>query len=1679
VNSAHLLRFPSRRSFAGALLFAVFAIAIAAMSPRLFAQTFPNFGDMNDFSDVMVETPGTAMVIEPSDALDPDADENVPGNPPAEPAPDELDTAGTNFEGPVGVTGDFKGLITTAGAYSPLNHNAYREVTDLVVPGSIGKYPLKMTRYYNSRQLGLTGLGLGWRYEYAGWGVSNSGGKVSYPNGNVWDTSCDEQQPVGTSDYWETHTSAGNGRFRLADGGTVVFENFRAIQIIDPYGQTTVLAYAGDGSWMTVTEPGGRYLKFIYGAWQVNQTTRLLTRVEAHALGNATVTDSVDYSYAERSPGGHGTALKCLIGVTYSDNTSASYEYRTDNIQENLQQGIIKTLPLLSTCNDVRYNGPMRQIAYEYYDPAPHGELHKEKCTTTGVGLVSKIAPALGYNLDDPSFTETRGDGPTRTFNYTLRQRVIRTPDDPCGQVSTPERPAHQMLLNYTDFQGHTTWFHYNTNWYVDQATDANGNTTLYTRGPPPPNGIGEILTITHPGNTGSIQYTYSDHGHYIMSVRDENNKTTTLTRDGNHRITRIDYPQDANTPASYETFTYNSFGQVLTHRMKNGAYESSVYDNRGLLIDKYNPKFGAIPGGTDPHTHYEYYTAADGKPGWIDRVKTMIGPAPNWQWSAQASETYEYDRKADGTPCAGRGLITKITHADNKYQSFRYNQYGNKVNEWNEMGERTEYAYDNYNRVTTVTKYMYGPPNEVTSYRYRPTNGNGTSPYLHTTNNPDMITAPTGIVTSNVYDQNFRKTSTTVAGRTTSFGYDNVGNPTTVTDPLNHSTTTDYDTRNRKWHVWDAQNHQTTFGYDNASNVTSILRPDGTTETKTYDALNRVLTDTVPKTNTVNIVTTFHYNPSGTLQWVKDGENHQTTFEYNAADQKTRMTYPDGSFQRLDYEDAHNMKSRTTVGGKVQDFAYDNRNRQWGKAWENAEDEWVILAFDGASRVRRARNGGWDANGDPTITSDIHRDYDHAGRLILDQQALTGLGTKNVNYEYDVVALRGGEGKPTRMYVTGEGYDYDFRYDDMGRFEKILPHGSTNPSFQYYYDNASNETQRHNYLNGVDQFYNPDSLNRMTTVDLKRNGSRFALESYDYYPIGRLHTVTRGNKQDQFGYYLDGELYWVMYGVSAVSAPDPNETPPAEDPNKEKTVDDFLSLSGWDPNQALTADRTVNYDLNNAGNRNSVSDSVTGTTAYQPNNLNQYINNVGSDPISNGPYHEIASYKNIEYTYIKDERLILAMNSATGNNYWLAYDGLGRCVARTVHIEQEDPLRATPTPRPSPTPGPRPSPGPGDPIKYYIYDGEKPILEYDANGGLVGKNLYGKGVDEILMRYDPTLLQNQTFYYQQDHEGSVTHLTDGSGNVIEKYRYDVFGMPTIYAPDDTLRTASIVSNRFLFTGREYSALFGFYEYRARAYHPGLGRFMSEDPKLFDAGDYNLFRYCHNDPIDNVDPMGLTAYETSGQHMTPEQQQAMDRAYNYIMAALQMSPRANLEGGTIAAGMAGQALMREARREAQKISEGRESRASYFDTQRQPGQPGYGPGLVPVNDQQIAYGKAGADQMGELTRGSMEANAAIIYNVDTGRYGYTGYVKSHPVAGSGQEALTPALPPGHWVYAGQVHAHHDNRPLSRSDFAWANTMHLPIFVKTHGTSMYVPPAAAVSASNLANPVGGLFYPGQF
>ena len=1416
---------------------------------------------------------------------------------------------------PVGVTGIFEGAITTGCAYNLLSHSATRAIDDIVVPGSIGKYPLKVTRYYTSRRFGANGLGPGWSFEYS-W--SFNGSKLTYPNGNVIDSLC--QAPVGVSDRWEScDPVTGVCRFRLADGGTVVFDdNGSATQIIDPYRQTTILTYT-NGLLSRVTEPAGRYLQFTYGESQLYQMGQLLTRVEAHGLGNATVTDWVNYTYAAKPTGGSTfTQMKVLVSVAYSDTTSAAYRYEPDNAPDNPGRNSWKMFPLVSTGHDPRYKGPMRRIAYDYDQGGPHGAIIAERYSASDANkgvAVSSIDPPLppplsggqGFQMET-DFTETRGDGNcSRTFHYT-ELHVQRRDEPVCPEISGG--PPTQMLLNYTDFQGHKTWLHYDTKWYVDRVTDARGaydgdpdHSTYYTRGNAS-NSIGEITQIKHPDTT-TVNYLYYSNGsiydpHYVVSITDERgNKTIHIRNPNSHLITGTQHWDANNNLLAYEEFQYNNFGQLTTHHLpsnalKNGAYVHYQYDERGLLIKRWNPTTTASypPPDTEPHTTYTYYTSG----WWLDRVQTMTLP-PN-MGGLQASETYEYDKNAAGNPVPGRGLVTKIQHADGKYRSFGCDAYGNKLWEENERRNHTSYTYDDYNRVLSVKDPIGQITLHTTTYTYNPTNGTGSS-FKHTTNNPDTITTPTGIQTSSVYDANFRKTSTMTGASTTRFGYDYGGNATTVTDPLTHTTTTDYDSRNRKWHVWDAQLNRTIFGYDPAGNVHTITRPDNRVETKDYDGMNRVIRDTVPKSATESLTTTFGYWPSGKLFWVQDpkqqggGPNAGTYFEYNESDERIRMWYP-GRTQKQEwtYDDAHNLVSHTTVGGKTEQFTYDIRNRKDTMTCTTATQwvEWADYGYDEVGRLTYAQNGIGVWNPNDSIST-VTRQYDDGGRLILDQQNVNGLGPVDVSYPwYD------DDGKLKRVLVPGASYDYTYDYDTMGRFWTISTGGSV--AFKYYYDAASNETQRDNLLNGVIQIYNPDNLNRIWRLDVKKGASLLGREDYGYDVMNRLVSTTReDNKQDQYGYYWDGELLGVAYGANPTPTPNPSAspTPPPGGqvteptfspgggniyPNNNVTVTISTATTGaqirftldggahWatiannstvnfapGPGKTLIAIgfksgmgdsdphseeyyydngqgpkvpdtfRTVVYYYDGAGNRTGVNDNGL-ITNYASNPLNQY-DTVTASTISNGPEHEVRSYQApsdpqlATYTYLTDKDLVSVTSGS--NSYSLAYDALGRCVKRT--------LNGTTT--------------------YYIYDGEKPILEYKVNPiQILARNVYGKGIDEILMRTATGINGNQPFYYQQDHEDSVTHLTNASGTVVEKYRYDVFGNPV------TIYSAGTYNNRFKFTGREFNSTFGFYEYRARAYHPILGRFMSEDPKLFDPGDYNLFRYCHNDPIDNTDPMG-------------------------------------------------------------------------------------------------------------------------------------------------------------------------------------------------------------------------------
>jgi RHS repeat-associated protein len=145
------------------------------------------------------------------------------------------------------------------------------------------------------------------------------------------------------------------------------------------------------------------------------------------------------------------------------------------------------------------------------------------------------------------------------------------------------------------------------------------------------------------------------------------------------------------------------------------------------------------------------------------------------------------------------------------------------------------------------------------------------------------------------------------------------------------------------------------------------------------------------------------------------------------------------------------------------------------------------------------------------------------------------------------------------------------------------------------------------------------------------------------------------------------------------------------------------------------------------------------------------------------------------------------------------------------------------------------------------VFDGVNPYMDFDGDGLLKTRYLYGPGIDELFARIgsgeDPQ-------WYLVDRLGSVRQIADASGAVLDEITYDSFG-------GILSETNPAQGDRFKFTGREFSPELGIYYYRARWYDPSSGRFISQDPIGFSAGDPNLYRYVGNAPGDATDPEGL------------------------------------------------------------------------------------------------------------------------------------------------------------------------------------------------------------------------------
>jgi RHS repeat-associated protein len=145
------------------------------------------------------------------------------------------------------------------------------------------------------------------------------------------------------------------------------------------------------------------------------------------------------------------------------------------------------------------------------------------------------------------------------------------------------------------------------------------------------------------------------------------------------------------------------------------------------------------------------------------------------------------------------------------------------------------------------------------------------------------------------------------------------------------------------------------------------------------------------------------------------------------------------------------------------------------------------------------------------------------------------------------------------------------------------------------------------------------------------------------------------------------------------------------------------------------------------------------------------------------------------------------------------------------------------------------------------VYDGGNPYADFNASGVLTARYLASGGLDTLMARMDNA---GNVVWYLGDLLGSVRQVVTTAGAVLDQLAYDSFGQIVS-------ESNAAGGDRFKYTGREWDANLGLYYYRARWYAPTAGRFLSEDPAGFGAGDANLYRYVGNFPTDATDPTGL------------------------------------------------------------------------------------------------------------------------------------------------------------------------------------------------------------------------------
>ncbi|OQQ13671.1 Wall-associated protein [Streptomyces sp. M41(2017)] len=596
-------------------------------------------------------------------------------------------------------------------------------------------------------------------------------------------------------------------------------------------------------------------------------------------------------------------------------------------------------------------------------------------------------------------------------------------------------------------------------------------------------------------------------------------------------------------TPKGYsQELKKNSDGTYTLTNWKSGSKDT--YDANGTLTKATDRNKGSITvtqhDESGEHKGFKLTETRSGR--WVDLLKTN---ASQWQAKDHTGRTAVFDLDPSGnlwktTDTEGKttvfgydssGRISKITTPEGRVTVFTYDD-ANRVtsmlratglNGSGHTGPTWTYSYDTTSPADAGTTKVTDPETHATSYKHNSdgevsdvtdakghkrstkfdanhnidsatdamgsgsTPGNATDYGFSTRNNLDTVTLPTGGTTTNHWQTiaggDVPKDSTNPDGEKTDFGYDTVGNTTSVaqtgtgggsvTYTYNKSTPTcggfEGQRCKQQTKMSSTKTVTTDFHYDAKGNLDTVTPPaplakttytsDDLGRTKTVtDARGVTVSYTYDNRDRIRIVDTtnkarveYWYDGDGNLRQRTDSTG-TISYEFDPLQRETVRHLQDGSQTLLAYTPAGNVDYYTDPSGTI-DYTWNEVNKlhqlkdQQGKITSydyNNNDVRTTTTYPGGT-VQKVEP---DKSNRPTsikVTSD-------QGTLV-DLAYTYGYGTN--------AATDGSKIRTSTDNVSGLKRTYS--YDSAGRFSyaKEEKNGTIADSWQYCYDLAGNLTSQ------------------------------------------------------------------------------------------------------------------------------------------------------------------------------------------------------------------------------------------------------------------------------------------------------------------------------------------------------------------------------------------------------------------------------------------------------------------------------------------------------------------------------------------------------------------------------------------------------------------------------------------